>query len=172
MDEEHSAVKSDIALELLVRLREYTREPRSRAELQSFCKISSRDYFRNKILNPLVEAGKIKLTIPEKPTSSKQRYIWNGETWLDHLTWPLDLKLLANIVIDLARQKCLAFWNIFFSSRWKKLQWHLQWHFPNNMLLFFCGGIKYMNLGKETETLEFKKQRAKLKKEWYQIKGE
>lgn len=77
---EHSAVKSDIGLELLVRLREYMREPRSRAELQSFCKISSRDYFRNKILNPLVEAGKIKLTIPEKPTSSKQRYMWNDET--------------------------------------------------------------------------------------------
>ncbi len=76
---EHSAVKSDIGLELLARLREYMREPRSRVELQSFCKISSRDYFRNKILNPLVEAGKIKLTIPEKPTSSKQRYIWNDE---------------------------------------------------------------------------------------------
>ena len=76
---EHSAVKLDIGLDLLVGLREYMREPRSRAELQSFCKISSRDYFRNKILNPLVEAGKVKLTIPEKPTSSKQRYIWNAE---------------------------------------------------------------------------------------------
>lgn len=76
---EHSAVKLDIGLDSLVGLREYMREPRSRAELQSFCKISSRDYFRNKILNPLVEAGKVKLTIPEKPTSSKQRYIWNAE---------------------------------------------------------------------------------------------
>ena len=33
---EHSAVKADISLDLLVRLREYLREPRSRAELQNF----------------------------------------------------------------------------------------------------------------------------------------
>lgn len=77
---EHSAVKTDISLDLLARLREYLREPRSRAELQSFCKISSRDYFRNKILNPLIESKKIKLTIPDKPTSSKQQYMWNDET--------------------------------------------------------------------------------------------
>lgn len=77
---EHSAVKTDISLDLLARLREYLREPRTRAELQSFCEISSRDYFRNKILNPLIESKKVKLTIPEKPTSSKQRYIWNDET--------------------------------------------------------------------------------------------
>ncbi len=77
---EHSKGKADISLDLLVRLREYLREPRSRAELQSFCKISSRDYFRNKILNPLIDSQKIKLTIPDKPNSPKQRYIWNDET--------------------------------------------------------------------------------------------
>lgn len=77
---EHSAGKTDISLDLLARLREYLREPRTRAELQSFCEISSRDYFRNKILNPLIESKKVKLTIPDKPTSSKQRYMWNDET--------------------------------------------------------------------------------------------
>ena len=76
---EHSAVKTDISLDLFVRLREYLREPRTRAELQSLCGISSRDYFRNKILNPLIESKKVKLTIPDKPTSSRQRYIWNDE---------------------------------------------------------------------------------------------
>lgn len=77
---EHSAGKTDISLDLLARLREYLREPRTRVELQSFCEISSRDYFRNKILNPLIESKKVKLTIPDKPTSSKQRYMWNDET--------------------------------------------------------------------------------------------
>lgn len=62
-----------------MRLREYLREPRTRAELQSFCEISSRDYFRNKILNPLIESKKVKLTILDKPTSYRQRYIWNDE---------------------------------------------------------------------------------------------
>ena len=74
---EHSAEKIGIDIKLLASLREYLREPRSRAELQKFCKISSRDYFRNNILNPLINAEKIQLTIPEKPTSSKQKYIWN-----------------------------------------------------------------------------------------------
>ena len=75
---EHSAVKADISIELFVKLREYLREPRSRAELQKFCKIKSRDHFRNTILIPLLDSKKIRLTIPDKPTSSKQKYIWNN----------------------------------------------------------------------------------------------
>ena len=74
---EHSAVKVDISIELLAKLREYLREPRSRVELQKFCEIKSRDHFRNKILIPLIDSKKIKLTIPDKPTSSKQKYVWN-----------------------------------------------------------------------------------------------
>ena len=49
--------------------------PRTRKELQEFCNISSREYFRTKILNPLIEAKKIDLTIPDKPQSSKQKYV-------------------------------------------------------------------------------------------------
>ena len=30
-----------------------------------------------KILIPLIDSKKIKLTIPDKPTSSKQKYVWN-----------------------------------------------------------------------------------------------
>lgn len=71
------SVKVDISIELLAKLREYLREPRSRAELQKFCEIKSRDHFRNKILIPLIDSKKIKLTIPDKPTSSKQKYVWN-----------------------------------------------------------------------------------------------
>jgi ATP-dependent DNA helicase RecG len=63
--------------ELLEKLREYLREPRSRAELQKFCGISSRDYFRNNILKPLIASKKINPTKPDKPTSSKQKYVWN-----------------------------------------------------------------------------------------------
>jgi ATP-dependent DNA helicase RecG len=74
---EHSVVKIDIDAELLEKLREYLREPRSRAELQKFCGISSRDYFRNNILKPLIVSKKINPTKPDKPTSSKQKYVWN-----------------------------------------------------------------------------------------------
>lgn len=77
-DLEHSAVETDISIELFVKLREYLREPRSRAELQKFCEIKSRDHFRNTVLIPLLDSKKIRLTIPDKPTSSKQKYIWNS----------------------------------------------------------------------------------------------
>lgn len=50
-------------------------QPRTRQELQAFCNYGSRDYFRTKVLNPLVEEGIIDLTIPEKPHSPKQRYV-------------------------------------------------------------------------------------------------
>ena len=35
----------------------------------------SRDYFRNKILLPLLKSGRLKMTIPEKPKSTKQKYV-------------------------------------------------------------------------------------------------
>lgn len=55
-------------------LLEYCSEPRTRAEMQTFCNIKSRDYFRTKILVPLIESGRIFLTIPDKPSSPKQKY--------------------------------------------------------------------------------------------------
>lgn len=56
-------------------LLEYCEEPRSGIEMQEFCGISSREYFRKNILSPLVESGRLKRTIPDKPNSSKQKYI-------------------------------------------------------------------------------------------------
>ena len=53
----------------------YCTEERTRAEIQAFCGISSRDYFRNNILTPLLQSGRLKRTIPDKSNSSKQRYI-------------------------------------------------------------------------------------------------
>ena len=53
----------------------YCSESRTRAEIQEFCEISSRDYFRKNILVPLLDSGRLKRTIPDKPNSSKQRYI-------------------------------------------------------------------------------------------------
>lgn len=58
-----------------ISLMEYLEQPRSRKELQEFCNYGSRDYFSKKVLNPLVDAGVLELTIPDKPQSSKQKYI-------------------------------------------------------------------------------------------------
>jgi predicted transcriptional regulator len=35
---------------------------------------TNRTKFRDQVLNPLLEAGFIGMTVPEKPNSSKQRY--------------------------------------------------------------------------------------------------
>ena len=53
----------------------YCSEPRTRIELQTFCKVASRDYFRNHILNPMLESGLLVRTIPDRPNSPKQKYV-------------------------------------------------------------------------------------------------
>ena len=61
--------------EKLNALLDYCVEARSRIEIQVFCGISSRDYLRNNILIPLLNNGQLKMIIPDKPNSSKQKYI-------------------------------------------------------------------------------------------------
>ena len=56
------------------RLLEFCKVPRSRSEMQDFLKLKHREHFRSKILDPLIKGGLIKLTIPDKPTSPKQKY--------------------------------------------------------------------------------------------------
>jgi 2-haloacid dehalogenase len=46
--------------------------------MQTFIGISSRAFFSKHILQPLLESGKLKMTIPEKPSSKKQKR--HGET--------------------------------------------------------------------------------------------
>ena len=48
--------------------------PRSRAELISFAG-KSRNYVMGRIVAPLVESGKLKMTMPDKPKSSNQKYV-------------------------------------------------------------------------------------------------
>ncbi len=52
---------------------EFCSTPKTRSELIGFTG-KSRTYTMQKIIIPLVESGKLKMTIPEKPKSSKQRY--------------------------------------------------------------------------------------------------
>lgn len=55
------------------RILEFCKTPRTRAELIEFTG-KSRVYTMDKLINPLVYAGKLKLELPDKPKSSKQRY--------------------------------------------------------------------------------------------------
>ncbi len=54
---------------------QYCTVPRSKAEIQNHISVVSERYFRQKILTPLLNAGRIRRTIPEKPSSPNQKYV-------------------------------------------------------------------------------------------------
>jgi hypothetical protein len=60
-------------------------EPSSRDHLQAAAGMSDREHFRKAYLEPLLRAGWIERTIPDKPTSPHQRYRLTpqGRVWLD-----------------------------------------------------------------------------------------
>ena len=72
-------VQHSISLDVnkLTELLEYCSEPRTRSEMQELCGIKTREYFRKKILVPMIQAGKLLLTIPDKPKSPNQKYYCN-----------------------------------------------------------------------------------------------
>lgn len=65
-----SAGKKDMSAALLA----YCKIPRTREELVAFTGFSQY-YTISKLMQPLIDAGKIRLTIPEKPKSRNQRFV-------------------------------------------------------------------------------------------------
>lgn len=63
--------------EYIALILDYCITPRSRDEIQIYLFLKNRDYFRKNILKPLLASGKILQTIPDKPTSPKQKYYTN-----------------------------------------------------------------------------------------------
>ena len=56
----------------------YCTTPRSRQEIQEFCKLAGRNNFRKLYLKPLLESGQLQMTLPDKPSSGKQKYVTVG----------------------------------------------------------------------------------------------
>ena len=48
--------------------------PRSRKKMQEFTGLTGGRNFSEKYIKPLLEAGKIKMTIPDKPNSRNKKY--------------------------------------------------------------------------------------------------
>ena len=53
----------------------YCAVPRSQREMLGFWGLSDRKHFRKKYLKPLLDAGKLRMTIPEKSNSRNQKYV-------------------------------------------------------------------------------------------------
>ena len=68
------AVTISLDADKLTALLDYCVEPRTREEMQEFCGIKTREYFRKKILVPMIQQEKVLLTLPDKPKSPKQKY--------------------------------------------------------------------------------------------------
>jgi ATP-dependent DNA helicase RecG len=56
------------------RLVEFCSEPRSRKEMMEFMGLTNRDHFSKNYIRPLLDAGRIQMTKPDKPRSSDQKY--------------------------------------------------------------------------------------------------
>ncbi len=54
---------------------EYCKTARSMQEIAEKLELSSIKHVRNTIIKPLIESGKLSMTLPEKPNSKNQRYI-------------------------------------------------------------------------------------------------
>ena len=52
----------------------FCKTPRSTSEIMNFIGLKHREHFRSKIIQPLLKQGLLKPTIPDKPTSSQQKY--------------------------------------------------------------------------------------------------
>ena len=56
-------------------LLEFCRTPRSRAEIVAYLNLASAQYALHRYLTPLLDAGAIKMTMPDHPRSHKQQYV-------------------------------------------------------------------------------------------------
>jgi ATP-dependent DNA helicase RecG len=54
---------------------QYCSIPRRRKEIAQYCGYKDVRYFSSNFLNPLLESGRLQMTIPDKPKSRNQKYI-------------------------------------------------------------------------------------------------
>ena len=66
---------NDQDFELLKSILNYCKTPKSLREIMEKFEFKHKMNFRNKYINPLIEKGKLSLTISDKPFSKNQKYI-------------------------------------------------------------------------------------------------
>ena len=54
---------------------EFCKEPKSVKEIMEYIELKHRPTFMYDYLNPLLEEGKLQMTIPDKPKSRNQKYV-------------------------------------------------------------------------------------------------
>ena len=74
-DNQQDTIQDTMQDNRLTMLIEFCSVPRAREEMQAHIGIGNRDHFRKAFLNPLMESGKLQMTIPDKPNSRNQKYV-------------------------------------------------------------------------------------------------
>ena len=69
----HQVAPQDLEQRLLG-LIDYCSTPRSKREMMDYIGLTDTKNFRERYLVPLLDTGKIEMTIPDKPNSRNQRY--------------------------------------------------------------------------------------------------
>lgn len=78
-------------------LLKYCQIPRSTKEMMSFLQLKHRESFRDNWIVPLLEAGLLTMTLPDKPSSPKQKYqAMRADNW----TWKSNRKTLKIVWIS------------------------------------------------------------------------
>ena len=67
--------KNRLSTDVFDGLINFCSQPRSRREMQDFCGVESAESFRKYVLKPMLQKGMIEQTLPDKPTSGRQRYV-------------------------------------------------------------------------------------------------
>ena len=70
-EQDREQVKEQVTIQALL---QFCIVPRSRKEMQEFMGLTGRRNFSEKYIKPLLSAGKIEMTIPDKPNSRNQKY--------------------------------------------------------------------------------------------------
>ena len=74
LDQRQQAKEQDKEQVTIQDLIQFCSVPRSRKEMQEFMGLTGRRNFSEKYIKPLLNAGEIEMTIPDKPNSPNQRY--------------------------------------------------------------------------------------------------
>lgn len=53
----------------------FCKQPHSREEIMEACKFKNNNHFIKTYLKPLIDSGQLRMTLPDKPSSKKQKYV-------------------------------------------------------------------------------------------------
>lgn len=79
---EETQVKTQVKTQVTVRekILFYCEEPRKKSEIAEYCGFKGMKNFTRNYLKPLLEAGEITMTLPDKPNSRNQKYVVTHKT--------------------------------------------------------------------------------------------